>query len=116
MVSAAAAKKMALVYVEGGDPMSAGPLFVAAARAGEVESMEWAAQYSKAIGADDEALEWFERSAMAGVRDSMYNLGNRYVERGDLANALKWFDRAAAAGDSDAAAFASEIRRRLRAT
>lgn len=111
MVSAIASKKMALAYVERGDAMRAGPLFLAAARAGEVESMEWAAQYSRAIGSDDDAIEWFTRSASAGVRDSMYNLANRLVERGLLSDALGWYKKAADAGDTDAAAIVDKLRR-----
>lgn len=111
--TALTAKKMALAYVDRGDLMSAGPQFVAAARADEVESMEWAAQHCKSIGARSEAIRWFTRSAKAGVRDSMYNLAQRYVEDGDLHEALKWFTKASDAGDSDAHVFAGRIRRHL---
>lgn len=111
--SALSAKKMALAYVDRGDLISSGPLFVAAARAGEIESMEWAAQYCMSIGARAEAIHWFTRSAEAGIRDSMYNLAQRYVEDGDLHEALRWFTKASDAGDSDAHVIAGRIRRHL---
>lgn len=111
--SAITAKKMALAHVDRGDLMSAGPLFVAAARAGEIESMEWAAQYCKSIGARSEAMHWFTRSAEAGVRDSMFNLSRRYAEDGDLHEALRWLTKASDAGDPDAPVIAEKIRRHL---
>lgn len=112
-VSALAAKTMAMAHVDRGDLMSAGPLFVIAAQAGEIESMEWAAQYCKAIGERSEAMHWFTQSAEAGVRDSMYNLARRYVEDGDLHEALRWFTKASDAGDPDAHVMAGNIRRHL---
>lgn len=111
--TALVAKKMALAHVDRGDLMSAGPLFVAAARAGEVESMGWAAQHCKWIGARSEALHWFTRSAEAGVRESMFNLARRYAEDGDLHEALRWLTKASDAGDPDAPVIAEKIRRHL---
>lgn len=94
--------------------MYAGPLFVAAAKAGEVESMDWAAQYYRAVGDRGEAIRWFTASANAGVRDSMYNLGIRFVEEDDLFQALEWFEKASDAGDSDATLHVENIRQELR--
>lgn len=111
--TALTAKKMAFAYVDRGDLMSAGPLFVAAARAGEVESMEWAAQHCMTIGARSDAMHWFTQSAEAGVRDSMFNLGRRHTENGDLHEALRWLTKASDAGDPDALVIAEKIRRHL---
>jgi TPR repeat protein len=53
----------------------------------------------------DAARDWYERSADAGNRDAMYNLGVLYdqlMDAPDLDAARRWYERAADAGHRDA--------------
>lgn len=63
------------------------------------------------------AAGWFRRAADLGLSDSQYNLAILYargmgVEQ-DLRESYKWFTVAGAAGDSEAAAKADELARRM---
>jgi phosphohistidine phosphatase len=48
-------------------------------------------------------LEWEKRAAKAGDAPSLFNLGLRYRQAGDVRQAQKWFEKALAAGEGAAA-------------
>ena len=48
------------------------------------------------------AKEWYEKSALKGDTDAMYNLGVLYEKEGDKAKAKEWYEKSASKGNAKA--------------
>ena len=68
----------------------------------EAEKIFMQAENYMKEGNKEKAKEWYEKSAVRGNTEAMYNLGVLYDKEGDKAKAKKWYEKAASKGNTDA--------------